>query len=328
MHDITNTERKLPIKINLPEGFLDEEVRDGYAVSGKMKELWAVELDLLCEFMRVCDRHNIIYYADAGTILGAARHKGFIPWDDDIDVMMMRDQYDKLCSIAEKEFKAPYFFQTEYTDPGSARGHAQLRNSMTTALLDSEIGLKLNYNRGIFLDIFPIDSIPDDPAEFESFHKKICREKKRYLTLLGYGANYKKNKSKTPLRALVKALLHQLLNGPLKDAYRYFYENYEKNCTSYNKNADTKRVAKLFALPLNKERRIWPRKDFDSITYLPFEMLNIPVPSGYLDILERFDGNWQEYVVGTATHGGLTFDTLTPYKEYVREQFGGDDEKV
>ena len=97
------------LKLALPDHFLEEEVRDGYTVSKEMKEVWAVELDLLAEFMRVCDRHGIVYYADAGTILGAVRHKGFIPWDDDIDVMMMRDQYDKLQKIGPEEFRHPYF---------------------------------------------------------------------------------------------------------------------------------------------------------------------------------------------------------------------------
>ena len=321
MHDANNVERKLPIKISLPDGFLNEEVRDGYTVSHKMKELWAIELDLLCEFMRVCEKNNITYYADAGTILGAARHKGFIPWDDDIDVMMMRDQYDTLCSIAEKEFKHPYFFQTEYTDPGSARGHAQLRNSMTTGLLEHEVGAPINYNLGIFMDIFPIDSIPDDKAKFESFHKKIYRDKKLYQMLIRYGAAYKKGSSKTPLATAVKTVLHYLLSGPLKDAYKTFYRRYEKDCTFYN-HLETGNVAKLFDLPLNIKRRVWPRKDFDDVTYLPFEMLTIPVPSGYLDILEHFYGNWQKFVVGTSTHGGIIFDTTTPYKDYIRQHTG------
>jgi len=321
MQDINNTDRNLPIRINLPDGFLNEEVRDGYTVSGKMKELWAIELDLLCKFMQVCDKNNITYYADAGTILGAARHKGFIPWDDDIDVMMMRDQYDKLCSIAEKEFTHPYFFQTEYTDPGSARGHAQLRNSMTTGLLEHEVGAPINYNLGIFMDIFPIDSIPDDKEQFESFHKKIYRDKKLYQTMLWFGSTYKKDSSKTPLHAAVKTILHYLLSGPLKNVYKVFYRCYENDCASYN-FLETEHVAKLFDLPLNAKRRVWPREDFDDVTYLPFEMLTIPVPSGYLDILERFYGNWQKFVVGTATHGGIIFDTTTSYKDYIRQNTG------
>ena len=134
------------LNIKLPENFLDEEIRDDYVVSSQMKQVWAVELDLLNKILEVCKKYNIKIIASGGTLLGAVRHKGFIPWDDDIDLMMMRDQYDKLCDVAEKEFTYPYFFQTEYTDPGSMRGHAQLRNSQTTGILNVERG-KCKFNR-------------------------------------------------------------------------------------------------------------------------------------------------------------------------------------
>ena len=92
------------LNIKLPENFLDEEIRDDYVVSSQMKQVWAVELDLLNKILEVCKKYNIKIIASGGTLLGAVRHKGFIPWDDDIDLMMRRNQYDKLCDVAEKEF--------------------------------------------------------------------------------------------------------------------------------------------------------------------------------------------------------------------------------
>ncbi len=307
------------LKLALPDHFLEEEVRDGYTVSKEMKEVWAVELDLLAEFMRVCDRHGIVYYADAGTILGAVRHKGFIPWDDDIDVMMMRDQYDKLQKIGPEEFRHPYFFQTQWTDPGTLRGHAQLRNSMTTGIRRSEEKWHFRFNQGIFLDIFPIDGVPDDNALFEIQLEKaemLLRKAKQSAKL---GDRYVSDSS-NPVKGAVKALCHSLLTGPAKflDKSNTYYREYEAVVSEYS-HASTERVAKFFEVPRsekNRRRRVWKRSYFDSVVRLPFEMLEIPVPGGYEGILEQFYGDWRTPVRGSATHGGMIFDTSRSYREY------------
>ena len=80
----------LPIKIAIEDSFFEEEDRCGYLVSQEMKKIWAVELDLLNEFSMVCENHQLKWFVHAGTMLGAIRHKGFIPWDDDIDVVIHR----------------------------------------------------------------------------------------------------------------------------------------------------------------------------------------------------------------------------------------------
>ena len=150
---------------------METEVLDGYEVSADIKQLWAAELERLDEIERVCKKYDITYFADWGTLLGAVRHKGFIPWDDDIDIMMLRDQYDLLCSHAD-EFEEPYFFQTFDTDEGYFRGHAQLRNSNTTGVLVDEVKKNVPFNQGIFIDIFPYDNVPDD---VEKRAEMVCR---------------------------------------------------------------------------------------------------------------------------------------------------------
>ena len=88
------------INLVLEDSFFEEEIRSGYTVSSEMKKIWAVELDLLNEFSKVCQKHQLKWFVHAGTLLGAIRHKGFIPWDDDIDVVMPRADYEKLCELA------------------------------------------------------------------------------------------------------------------------------------------------------------------------------------------------------------------------------------
>ena len=87
----------------LKEHFLEAETRDGYFIDVTMKEAWKEMLDITEEIVRLCDKHNLNYSIAAGTLLGAVRHKGFIPWDDDVDLHMPRPDYDRFLEIAEKE---------------------------------------------------------------------------------------------------------------------------------------------------------------------------------------------------------------------------------
>ena len=111
-------------------------------------------LDLFLEFKKVCEKHNLTYYLCGGSCLGAVRHKGFIPWDDDLDVIMPRKDYDKLMSLAS-EFKGKYFLQNYETDPCYIFNYAKLRDSDTTFIQDQFMYVRQNH--GIWMDIFPLD---------------------------------------------------------------------------------------------------------------------------------------------------------------------------
>ena len=104
----------LKLKYSVPNGFLKEETRRDYTISETMKKAWAVQMDLLQELLRVCNEHGLRVFADSGTLIGAVREKGFIPWDDDIDVAMLRNDYDKLTAMRNCISRAPrQYVQTE-----------------------------------------------------------------------------------------------------------------------------------------------------------------------------------------------------------------------
>lgn len=125
-----------------------------------MKNVKSVQLAILTEFDTICKENNIKYSLAYGTALGAIRHKGYIPWDDDIDVMMLRSEYIKLSHIWYEQSKNKYFFQTYMSDKNYPYPFAKIRDSNTTFIEENVKGL--NMNHGIFIDVFTYDSIADN----------------------------------------------------------------------------------------------------------------------------------------------------------------------
>ena len=139
----------------LPASFFEPETICDFYVTKERKKIWAVALDLLFKFDDVCRRHNLKYSLAFGSLLGAIRHNGFIPWDDDIDVVMPRVDYEKLRQL-KKEFENPYFLQYPGEDEGYLISFAKLRNSLTSGI--SWAFRYEDFNQGLFLDIFPLDN--------------------------------------------------------------------------------------------------------------------------------------------------------------------------
>jgi lipopolysaccharide cholinephosphotransferase len=302
------------LRLQFPENYFNEEVRDGYKVSADMKKVWAVELDLLNEFVQVCKKHNIQFFAAGGTLLGAVRHRGMIPWDDDIDVMMLRSEYERLCKIAPKEFLHPYFFQTEDTDPGSLRGHAQLRNSETTGILNNDMDKGSKINQGIFIDIFPLDAVPENDSERKELFLKIKRITNKFYEYNSYIHPYKFVIRKNLIALCISTIKHFIISKEkAKQQVLKLYRLKQEAICGTNMSS-----RKLLMSPFYVERWVYDLEDFSSVLYLPFEMIEIPVPVGYEHILTHTYGNWKKYVVGGSEHGGVFFDTDKPFTEYIK----------
>lgn len=124
-----------------------------------MQRLKAIELDMLKAFIAVCEKHDLTYFLIGGTALGAVRHGGFIPWDDDIDVGLPREDYENFMAVAQADLPEGLFLQNEKTDPEYMTCFAKIRNSNTTFLESTVSHLKINH--GVFIDIFPIDGCAD-----------------------------------------------------------------------------------------------------------------------------------------------------------------------
>ncbi len=124
----------------------------------------AIMLEILLAFDVICKKHQLRYWLDAGTLLGAVRHKGFIPWDDDVDISMPVEDYHKFLEIAQEHLPQSMFLQTKETDSTFAFDYAKIRDDRATIIEFHEEGKEVAYNQGLFLDIFPMLAIKDNPA--------------------------------------------------------------------------------------------------------------------------------------------------------------------
>ena len=131
-------------------------------------ELKKIELEMLKEFILICKRHSLKYYLLGGSCLGAVRHKGFIPWDDDIDVGMTLNDYERFLREAPAHLSSDYFLEWFGTEANTPFYFAKVKRNNT--LFVEEIWRHMDIHHGIFVDIFPYDRIPDNPL-LEKLHR-------------------------------------------------------------------------------------------------------------------------------------------------------------
>jgi lipopolysaccharide cholinephosphotransferase len=298
---------------------LDKEVICGYEVSAQMKRIWAMELDMVEKFVAVCQEHNMMYMIMGGTLLGAVRHKGFIPWDNDIDILMLRHDFNKLLEIGPEAFKNPLFFQTPVTEESRFFStHIKIRNGNGTAATpeDYEKGI----NCGIFIDVFCLDEIPDSSWIRKMYFWRLNEIAKMWRFALG--------------KELQKGLINSIKHSLQKFVYRFVYHSpdasalfdiYQKAAGKYAGKCCRQVAHQAFGY---HENFIWDKKDWDDHILLDFEYLKLNAPEGYDVILRHQYGDYMELPEDKSTHDYIDFNPDVPYKEYFGRLFSVNPEKV
>lgn len=280
--------------------------KPGYELDKTLQELWQVQLDLLEKLIDVCKRHNLRCWVDGGTMLGTVRHKGFIPWDDDIDVAMMREDYDRLGEIAAQEFQHPYFYQTAYSDTDYYRSHAQLRMDGTAAIRPSDCFQP--FHQGIFIDIFPMDGIPMDDARVDDALKKsrrILRFLKAKNTNIWASGRVGLIGRKWRARRAIKKRGWSAIYSEAEKLYRQFPVETNKY---------------IGALSFTGKDLVYPKDIYDKTLWLDFEDIQVPVPAGwdtYLTI--QYGEDYMIPLMDPTVHGELIIDAHRDYRDVLPE---------
>ena len=145
---------------------LKEKARMTELTPEVLEELQKVQIEILEEIERICEKYDLRYFLAFGTLLGAIRHKGFIPWDDDLDIGMPRDDYEKFMEVAKDELDERFFLQNMETQPGYWLTFAKVRKNHTLFEEPSLAKMEEGIHKGIFVDIFPHDYVKKNSGLF------------------------------------------------------------------------------------------------------------------------------------------------------------------
>lgn len=242
----------------------------------QLRKLQMVELEMLVEVDRICRKNHIHYSISGGTLLGAVRHGGFIPWDDDADVSMLRGEYERFRVACEKDLNSEkYYFQDMDNTEGYRWGYGKLRRKNSIFLREHQE--HLDFEQGIFIDLFPRDGIPDGKLAGK-IHKFLCFAIRKMLW-----SDVGRNVVQNP----VERLLYSLFSGiPLrmrKTAYRLLVK-----CS----NRKPTRLVRALTFPLPRGVQGFERNWYRRYTNIKFEGHTLMAVSSYRDGLAREYGDY------------------------------------
>ena len=275
-----------------------DDIRSGFLVTTDRKKIWNKEIELLLEIDRICRKYDIKYYAIFGTLLGAVRHKGFIPWDDDIDLGMTRPDYVRFLNAAKQEIKGPYFLKNIYTD-NRVFHFTKLMDDTTSAIEFIDVQ---NIHQGMFVDIFPLDVLPDGTERAEIINMMCIDLWKCFLTPQQVADDIKNGVTSN----VPRHTLEQIIKLPIRERM-HIYEDFCFN--HYDESSKIGLQPPFWCGKLDS----YSKDRFEEVCYVDFETIKVPVPRGYEAILDSDYGDWRIPKNTPTTHDLQLMSADIPY---------------
>lgn len=271
-----------------------------------MTELQTKEFEILKEVLGICEKLDIRCFLVCGTALGAVKYKGFIPWDDDIDISMYREDYEIFCEKAPEMLSEKYFLQTYKTDCNFPYIFAKVRDSETTYIEKSNS--EINMHHGIYIDVFPLDGYPQDKKSAAAL------ERKKNILNLQRACVFKTNENYSlKSRAFLKLerilgwhrRVHSIVGKIEKLISQWSVKDSEVICNHGNWQGKLEYA---------------PKAQYGEGAVAEFEGIEVRVPEKYDEYLTQKYGDWradlpEEEKVGH--HFYQVCDTEKPYTSYV-----------
>lgn len=312
--------------LELDKSFFEGEERDGFYIEPLMKSAWAAQLGVLSKIDAICKKHNIKYFADWGTLLGAIRHQGFIPWDDDLDICMLRPDIQRFFEVLETE-PNDLICVNVYNSEGMCGHAAKVLNhsSFTT----SRKVIKENYGFPFMcgVDIFTIDYVPRDEA--------LRKEQLEVLQLIMKTVHLKQEMQEYAATSVQYKAGKKMLAGFLQEleqmcSITFSEENpseqelmilYEEVCGLYSKE-DADEVVEMHMAVQGGNYRV-PKEYYQYALEVPFENTHIPVPIGYGSIVKKRYG--KDYSMPINRRGGHDYPF---YNTLIKTVANNEDERI
>lgn len=293
--------------LQFPEDFFQEEVRCGFSVSATMKHYWAAQMEVLQTVVSICEKYNLTYYAFWGTLLGAVRHKGFIPWDDDIDIALKREDYQKLLRVAGKELPVGWHMRSIYEEEEWTQYHSIITNELVIDISEERLARFHGCPFVVGVDVYPLDYLPCDQQEAEA-QKLLLRMIHAVVTSVKYLRTDMRDA--TPEEA--KATREAVEEG-LAELEKLCHVSFERNKSIENQ------LLRLF----DKISMLYGPQDTDLLTtypdcikgknwlmqkewlgtmQLPFENMVLTVPSDADKVLRAYYGDYMVFERNAQDH--------------------------